>query len=108
MFDTFAMVGDIRDSIARAVGELCHAYSVYLELLGEDFDRDYTISFKWGDELTKDASDTFANMLQAEQTGAVSKAEIRSLLFPGETSEQAEAAVARISAQNGLSADPWI
>ena len=97
MFDTFAMVEDIRDSITRAVKELCYAYSVYLSVSGESFDINYTLSFNWGDELTRESSEIFAQMSAAEQRGVVSKAELRTLIFPNETPEQAQTAIERIS-----------
>ena len=93
MFDTYAMVGDIRDSVSRAMRELCYAYGVYMELLGIPYARDYVLSIKWGDEFIRDSAETFSQMMQAQSVGAVSRAEVRAHIFPDETREEAEAAV---------------
>lgn len=96
MFDTFSMVNDIRDSVARAIDTLCYAYGVYMDLLGIPFNSDYAVTYTWGDEFVKDSAESFSQKVQAESIGAVSKAEVRAELYPNETPEEAETAIKKI------------
>lgn len=104
MFDTFAMVNDIRSSISAAVRSLCYAYGAYMSLLGIPFDAGYTISFKWGDEFLKDSAESFSQKLSAHGAGAVSRAELRAELYPEETPEEAAQAIRQIDAEEAEAA----
>ena len=102
MFDTFAMVGDIRDSVSTALKELCYAYGCYLELLGIPFSGDIGVDIRWGDEFIRDSAEAFAQMMDAQSIGAVSREEIRAQIFPEETSEVARAVISEIDMESSL------
>ena len=96
MYDTFAIVNRMRASIDAALDKLAQIYGVYFELLGVAFEREYTITIEWSDDMVTDRAEQFSELMQANSAGAVKEEEIRRFVFPNETIEEAEAAIQEI------------
>ncbi len=97
-YDTWALIGAIRANIIKAFDDfiygcdiLCNAFS--LSPMGE-----YTLTYDWDYSLLEDSSETFAQLVQAKNMGAVSTVDIRQFVKPDETIEEAQAAVDEIKA----------
>lgn len=95
-YDTMALVETARRSIVKAIERLCYCYDIYLTVIGVGHSSDYAISYKWKDSMLKDINEEFSRLLQAQHSDIVSKAEVRKLLFPDETEEEAEKALQEI------------
>lgn len=98
MFDTLSMISRAQRSIEKAIDELLYIYGVYNSLIGKPSAKEFSVSVKWGNTLTDDAQERFNALMQAQASGAISKAEVRQFLFPNETPQEAEEIVKQIEA----------
>jgi hypothetical protein len=96
MFDTLAIINRMRASIEDAVDVLTYIYTVYLQLLGIPYNREYQTEKKWGEGMLQDRAEQFSTLMQGHSANAVKTSELRQFLFPSETPEEAEAAVQQI------------
>lgn len=96
MYDTLAIVNRMRSGIETAIDTLGYIYTVYFDLLGIAYDSNYSIAKVWSDDMTTDRDQQFSEMMQAHGADAVKTSEIRRFIYPGETPEEAEAAVQEI------------
>lgn len=98
MFDTISMVDAIRKSFEEAADALCKAYAVYLGLLGRRVAEGYTVTASWSQSYIEDDMERFNKISQAHSAGIVSDFEYRREIYPNETPEEAEEALAKIKA----------
>ena len=106
IYDTQSLVNKARASITSAMDSLCYAYDVLLSLLGVGHSSTYTIKCTFKDTMLTDETERFARMIQAEQAGAISKAELRREIYPDETVEEAQAAIEEIGKTKQIDFDP--
>lgn len=103
MHDTDVLVGDCRDAYAYAMDDVIYAINALLDYYGyPGAGLEYETSYKWGEGLASDPESRFNDLCRGKQEGAVSDVEIRRFLYPDETQEQAEAAVAAIKEANPI------
>lgn len=98
MYDTYAIISDMRriieegfDRLAYAMDVLANAYS--LAPMG-----DYELSFDWSYSMIESSQESFNQLVTAAQSGAVEPAEVRQFIFPDETLEEAQERCAEIAA----------
>ncbi|MCQ4936854.1 phage portal protein [Anaerotignum propionicum] len=90
LYDTFALIGDIRNAIERGVRDYLYACNVlanYYELapMGS-----YGVRFDWSYEMIESSSETWEQLKDALELGVKSKVELRQWLNPNETSDEAQ------------------
>lgn len=89
LYDTYAMIGDIRLTIEKGVRDYLYACNVlanYYELtpLGE-----YGVGFDWSYEMIESSSESWGQLKDALDMGIKSKVELRQWLNPNETADEA-------------------
>lgn len=103
MHDTDVLVDDCRDAYAYAMDDVVYAINALLDYYGyPGAGLEYETSYKWGEGLASDPEGRFNDLCRGKQESAVSDVEIRRFLYPDETQEQAEAAVAAIKEANPI------
>ncbi|WMI80359.1 hypothetical protein [Anaerotignum sp. MB30-C6] len=90
LYDTYAMIGDIRLTVEKGVRDYLYACNVlanYYELtpLG-----DYGVRFDWSYEMIESSSETWGQFKDALELGIKSKVELRQWLNPNETWDEAQ------------------
>jgi len=90
LYDTYAMIGDIRLTIERGIRDYLYACNVlanYYELtpMGE-----YGVRFDWSYEMIESSSETWGQLKDALELGIKSKVELRQWLNPNETTDEAQ------------------
>jgi A118 family predicted phage portal protein len=96
MYDTYALIEAIRDSLERGVHDFIYACDVLANFYNLTPMSEYDIRFDWSYSLIESSSETFAQYMQAESVGAVEPAEIRMYLMSDETLEDAQKRVDEI------------
>ena len=96
IYDTYALVADIRTVLEKGVGEYlrcCDVLANYYSLapMGE-----YDLKFDWSYSMIESSSETWAQLKEAQAMGVKSKAEVRVWLNPNETLEEAEEKIQEI------------
>lgn len=90
LYDTYAMIGDIRLRVEQGVRDYLYACNVlanYYELapLGA-----YGVSFDWSYEMIESSSESWGQLKDALELGVKSKVELRQWLNPNETADEAK------------------
>jgi hypothetical protein len=96
MFDVIALTHAMRENIEQAFDILAYACAVWLDILGRRVTTDYTIRWMWSDEIVRDRAEEFQMAVQAHAAGVLSDPELRHMVLPNETLEEAEAAIQKI------------
>lgn len=90
LYDTYAMIAEIRCSVEKGVRDYLYACNVlanYYELtpLGE-----YGVRFDWSYEMIESSSETWSQLKDAFEFGIKSSVELRQWLNPNETWDEAK------------------
>lgn len=96
MFDVLAMTAAMRENIEQAFENLSYACAIWLDLLGRRVTTDYSIRWSWSNEYIRDPVEEFQIAIQGHSAGVVSDVDLRHLIYPNETSEEAEKAIEKI------------
>ncbi|MFV0313691.1 MAG: hypothetical protein ACK5I7_01170, partial [Anaerotignum sp.] len=96
IYDTYAMIGDIRFEVEKGVRDFLYACNVianYYELtpIGE-----YNVRFDWSYEMIESSRETWSQLKDALELGIKSKVELRQWLNPNETWEEAQKALEEV------------
>ena len=96
IYDTYALVADIRAVLERGIGaylQACDVLANYYNLapMGE-----YDLKFDWSYSMIESSAEGWAQLKEAQAMGVKSKAEVRVWLNPNETLEEAEEKVLEI------------
>ena len=107
--DTFTMISSIREMWATAMDDLAYAVDVLAEHFGlspAGARGDWTVTFDWDMSLFESSEETFNQMLELQQRGAIGLAELRQWVRGGSI-EDAEAAIEKIrkSGENASAVD---
>ena len=94
--DTWALISDIRDNLARAMEDFLHACDVFANYYNLTPGGKYSVTFDWDYSMIEKVSDTWAQLKEGQSIGARSKAEVRAWQT-GENIEEAEKTVEQIS-----------
>lgn len=96
LYDTYAMITDIRREVERGIADYMYACNV----LGNYYNLapmgDYELVFDWSYSLIESSAETWLQLKDAQAMGIKSKAELRQWLSPNETADEAQAAVDEI------------
>lgn len=90
LYDTYALIGDIRNAVERGVRDYLYACNVltnYYELAPMGA---YGVRFDWSYEMIESSNETWGQLKDALELGVKSKVELRQWLNPNETSDEAQ------------------
>lgn len=90
LYDTYALIGDIRNAVERGVRDYLYACNVltnYYELAPMGA---YGVRFDWSYEMIESSNETWVQLKDALELGVKSKVELRQWLNPNETSDEAQ------------------
>ncbi len=96
LYDTYALIGDIRNAVERGVRDYLYACNVlanYYELAPMGA---YGVRFDWSYEMIESSSETWGQLKDALELGVKSKVELRQWLNPNETSDEAQKVLGEI------------
>lgn len=96
MYETYALTGEIRKALEKGVRTYLYCCDVLANAYNLAPQGEWDLSFDWSYNLIENSSETFAQLMEAQGIGAVSKAEIRQFVIAGETKEEAQARVDEI------------
>lgn len=96
MYDTWAMVGRMRDSIESAMHHLAYGMRVMLAVCGVSVAEGYALTFDWSQDLLKDSTEEFAQISQGHSAKVLSDVEYRRFFYPNESPKEAQAALEEI------------
>ncbi len=90
LYDTYALIGDIRNAVERGVRDYLYACNVltnYYELAPMGA---YGVRFDWSYEMIESSNESWGQLKDALELGVKSKVELRQWLNPNETSDEAQ------------------
>ena len=96
LYDTYAMIADIRGVVERGMADYMYACNVLANYYGLTPMGDYEMAFDWSYSLIESSTETWAQLKDAQSMGIKSKAELRQWLSPNETADEAQKAVDEI------------
>lgn len=98
IYDTFAMVENMRKSIERMMQDMLDAGNVLCDYFGlaPTFAGDMPLKFDWSYGLVESSEITFQQLSEEHARGTISDAEYRQFVKPKETLEEAQAAIDNI------------
>lgn len=100
MYETYAMMSEIRKALEKGVREYLYCCDVLANAYGLAPLGDWDLKFDWSYNIIENSAETFAQLIEAQNIGAVSKAEIRQYVIGGETLEEAQARIAEIEKES--------
>lgn len=99
MYDTFALVDDMRSNIEKGLEDFFYACNVLANAFNLSPQGEYELDFDWSYSLLEDTAIEWNQLIMAQNKGIVSKVEIRQWLRPDETLEESEKAIEEIKEQ---------
>lgn len=99
MYDTYAIISDMRKSIENALDRLAYAMDVLANMYDLSPMGDYELSFDWSYSMIESSQESFNQLVTAAQAGAVEAAELRQYVYPDETLEEAQERCDEIAAK---------
>lgn len=95
IYDTYALVADIRTVLEKGIAEYLHCCDVLANYYGLAPMGEYDLKFDWSYSMIESSSETWAQLKDAQAMGVKSKAEVRAWLT-NETLEEAEEKIQEI------------
>ena len=96
IYDTYALVADIRAVLERGIGNYLQACGVLANYYNLAPMGEYDLKFDWSYSMIESSAEGWAQLKEAQAMGVKSKAEVRVWLNPNETLEEAEEKVLEI------------
>lgn len=98
IYDTFALVENMRKSWEKTMQDMLDAYNVICDYYGlaPIYNGDMPLKFDWSYGLVESSEITFQQLMEGNGIGAISEAEIRQFIKPKETLAEAQRAVDEI------------
>jgi len=96
LYDTYAMVCDIRAVIENGIGDYIYACDVLANYYNLAPMGEYETAFDWSYSLIESSTETWTQLKDAQALGVKTKAELRQWLNPNETIDEAQAVVDEI------------
>lgn len=90
LYDTYAIIGDIRNAVERGVRDYLYACNVLANCYELAPMGAYGVRFDWSYEMIESSSETWGQLKDALELGVKSKVELRQWLNPNETSDEAQ------------------
>ena len=108
MYDTFVIVGDTREQFEKALEDFMYACDVYANYYNLGPMGEYEIYYDWSYDLLENTQETFNQLIQGKNNGAVQDFEIRQFLFPSEDVEESKKVVEELKKQEEVNLDKII
>lgn len=96
LYDTYAMISDIRAVVERGMADYIYACNVLANYYSLTPMGDYETAFDWSYSLIESSTETWGQLKDAQSMGIKSKAELRQWLNPNETADEAQAMIDEI------------
>ena len=96
IYDTFALVENMRKNWEAAITNLVYAYDVLADFYNLSPPGKYNIRFDWSYAMIESSQETYQQMADGVASGVIKKAELRQYIKPNESLEEAQEAVASI------------
>lgn len=100
MYDTFAIVDDMRSNVEKCLEDFFYACNVLANAYNLSPQGEYEINYDWSYSLLEDTQTEWNQLVTAESKAVISKAELRNWLKPDETLEESEEAIIKIQESN--------
>lgn len=108
MYDTFTIVGDARQQFERAMEDFVYACNVYANYYNLSPMGEYKLSYDWSYDLLENSQESFSQLIQGKNNGAVEDYEIRQFIFPSEDIEESKKVVEEIRKRDEADANNLI
>lgn len=99
MYDTFALVSDIRKNVEKGLDDFMYACNVLANVANLTPVGDYEVNYNWDYSLLEDSQETYSQMMGGINQGVISKAELRNFIVGSETIEESKKAIEEIESQ---------
>ena len=96
MYDTFTICDDMRSNIEKGMEDFFYACNVLANAYNLSAQGEYNVTFDWSYSLLEDTQTEWAQLTYGQARGIVKDVELRQWLFPDETLEESEQAIADI------------
>lgn len=96
LYDTYAMVTDIRAALETAIRDYIYACNVLANYYGLAPQGEYEVAFDWSYSMIESSAETWSQMKDAQAMGVKSKAEVRQWISPNETIEESQKKIEEI------------
>ena len=100
LYDTFAIVDDIRSNVEEGLANFFYACNVLANAFNLSPQGEYEIDYDWSYGLVEDTEAEWNQLMFAVNKGVISEAELRQWLKPEETAEESEEAIAKIKEES--------
>ena len=99
LYDTYAIVTDMRKTIEQGLDRLLYAMDVLANMYSLAPMGEHELSFDWSYSMIESSQESFTQLVTAAQSGAIEPAELRQFVMPDETLEEAQARCDEIAAK---------
>ena len=99
LYDTYAIVTDMRKTIEQGLDRLLYAMDVLANMYSLAPMGEHELSFDWSYSMIESSQESFTQLVTAAQSGAIEPAELRQFVMPDETLEEAQARCDEITAK---------
>lgn len=99
MYDTFAIVDDIRSAIEKGLDDFFYACNVLANAYNLSPIGEYKVSYSWDYSLIEDTESEYKQMVEGLGQGIVKKVELRNWIKPDETIEESQQVIDEINAE---------
>lgn len=96
LYDTYAMIADIRTVIENGMNDYIYACNVLANYYGLTPMGEYETAYDWSYSLIESSSETWGQLKDAQSMGLKTRAELRQWLNPNETADEAQAMIDEI------------
>jgi A118 family predicted phage portal protein len=100
MYDTYTIVEDTREQFEKGLNDFMYACDVYANYYNMGPMGEYEINYDWSYNLLENTKETWEQLVTGKSNGVVKDVELRQFLYPSETIEEAEEAIAEIKANS--------
>lgn len=108
MYDTFTIVGDARQQFEKAMEDFVYACDVYANYYNLSPMGEYELTYDWSYDLLENSQESFSQLIQGKNNGAVEDYEIRQFIFPSEDIEDSKKIVEEIRKREEADTDKLI
>ncbi len=108
MYDTFTIVGDARQQFEKAMEDFVYACNVYANYYNLSPMGEYELTYDWSYDLLENSQESFSQLIQGKNNGAVEDYEIRQFIFPSEDIEDSKKVVEEIRKREEADTDKLI
>ena len=96
MYDTYTIVEDTREQFEKGLNDFMYACDVIANYYNLGPMGEYEINYDWSYSLLENTQETWAQLLAGKSNNVVKDVELRQFLYPSETLDEAEEAIAEI------------